>query len=396
MKFSEIKNSVYYCGLNDCERKIFDELIPLEHGTTYNSYLVKGSEKVAIIDTMYPKKTDIYLKNLDENGIDHVDYIIANHGEQDHSGSIPALLEKYPNAVVITNAVCKNNIIEMLHVDESKIQVIKNNDELSLGDKTLRFMIAPGVHWPDTMFTYIVEDNLLCTCDFLGAHFTFKDGDIFAPDNEELEHSAKRYYAEIMMPFRTVCKKYTKQVKELNPEMILPSHGPIYKNPKFILDLYDDWTSDEGKNLVLLPYVSMYGSTEEMVDYLIKKLNEKGIQTEKFDIVTGDLGDLAMGLVDATTIILGSSMVLAGPHPMAANIAYLANVLRPKAKIASFVGSYGWGGNLFGKLGEMLSGLKLEVIEPLLVKGKPSVTDFNKLDEMVNEIYNKHKALNLF
>lgn len=396
MKFSEIKNSVYYCGLNDCERKIFDELIPLEHGTTYNSYLVKGSEKVAIIDTMYPKKTDIYLKNLDENGIDHVDYIIANHGEQDHSGSIPALLEKYPNAVVITNAVCKNNIIEMLHVDESKIQVIKNNDELSLGDKTLRFMIAPGVHWPDTMFTYIVEDNLLCTCDFLGAHFTFKDGDIFAPDNEELEHSAKRYYAEIMMPFRTVCKKYTKQVKELNPEMILPSHGPIYKNPKFILDLYDDWASDEGKNLVLLPYVSMYGSTEEMVDYLIKKLNEKGIQTEKFDIVTGDLGDLAMGLVDATTIILGSSMVLAGPHPMAANIAYLANLLRPKAKIASFVGSYGWGGNLFGKLGEMLSGLKLEVIEPLLVKGKPSVTDFNKLDDMVNEIYNKHKALNLF
>lgn len=396
MKFSEIKNSVYYCGLNDCERKIFDELIPLEHGTTYNSYLVKGSEKVAIIDTMYPKKTDIYLKNLDENGIDHVDYIIANHGEQDHSGSIPALLEKYPNAVVITNAVCKNNIIEMLHVDESKIQVIKNNDELSLGDKTLRFMIAPGVHWPDTMFTYIVEDNLLCTCDFLGAHFTFKDGDIFAPDNEELEHSAKRYYAEIMMPFRTVCKKYTKQVKELNPEMILPSHGPIYKNPKFILDLYDDWASDAGKNLVLLPYVSMYGSTEEMVDYLIKKLNEKGIQTEKFDIVTGDLGDLAMGLVDATTIILGSSMVLAGPHPMAANIAYLANVLRPKAKIASFVGSYGWGGNLFGKLGEMLSGLKLEVIEPLLVKGKPSVTDFNKLDDMVNEIYNKHKALNLF
>lgn len=396
MKFSEIKNSVYYCGLNDCERKIFDELIPLEHGTTYNSYLVKGSEKVAIIDTMYPKKTDTYLKNLDENGIDHVDYIIANHGEQDHSGSIPALLEKYPNAVVITNAVCKNNVIEMLHVDESKIQVIKNNDELSLGDKTLRFMIAPGVHWPDTMFTYIVEDNLLCTCDFLGAHFTFKDGDIFAPDNEELEHSAKRYYAEIMMPFRTVCKKYTKQVKELNPEMILPSHGPIYKNPKFILDLYDDWASDEGKNLVLLPYVSMYGSTEEMVDYLIKKLNEKGIQTEKFDIVTGDLGDLAMGLVDATTIILGSSMVLAGPHPMAANIAYLANVLRPKAKIASFVGSYGWGGNLFGKLGEMLSGLKLEVIEPLLVKGKPSVTDFNKLDDMVNEIYNKHKALNLF
>ncbi len=395
MKFKEIKNSVYYCGLNDCERKIFDELIPLEHGTTYNSYLVKGSEKVALIDTMYPKKTDLYLKNLDENNITKVDYIIANHGEQDHSGSIPALLEKYPEAMVVTNAVCKNNIIEMLHVDESKIQVIKNDDELSLGDKTLRFMIAPGVHWPDTMFTYLVEDNLLCTCDFLGAHYTFKEDEIFAPDSKELEHSAKRYYAEIMMPFRGVCKKYTQQVKDLNPDMILPSHGPIYKNPKFILDLYTDWTADEGKNLVLLPYVSMYGSTEEMIDYLVEKLNAKGIKTEKFDIVTGDLGDLAMGLVDATAIILGSSMVLASPHPMAANVAYLANLLRPKAKIASFVGSYGWGGNLFGKLGEMLSGLKLDVIEPLLVKGKPDSNDFKKLDEMVEIIYTKFSSYHL-
>lgn len=395
MKFQEIKNSVYYCGLNDCERKIFDELIPLEHGTTYNSYLVKGSEKIALIDTMYPKKTNLYLKNLDENNITKIDYIIANHGEQDHSGSIPALLEKYPEAVVVTNAVCKNNIIEMLHVDESKIRVVKNDDELSLGDKTLRFMIAPGVHWPDTMFTYLVEDNLLCTCDFLGAHYTFKEDEIFAPDSKELEHSAKRYYAEIMMPFRGVCKKYTQQVKDLNPDMILPSHGPIYKNPKFILDLYADWTADEGKNLVLLPYVSMYGSTEEMIDYLVEKLNAKGIKTEKFDIVTGDLGDLAMGLVDASAIILGSSMVLASPHPMAANVAYLANLLRPKAKIASFVGSYGWGGNLFGKLSEMLSGLKLDVIEPLLVKGKPKKDDFKKLDEMVEIIYTKFSSYHL-
>lgn len=395
MKFQEIKNSVYYCGLNDCERKIFDELIPLEHGTTYNSYLVKGSEKIALIDTMYPKKTNLYLKNLDENNITKIDYIIANHGEQDHSGSIPALLEKYPEAVVVTNAVCKNNIIEMLHVDEGKIRVVKNDDELSLGDKILRFMIAPGVHWPDTMFTYFVEDNLLCTCDFLGAHYTFKEDEIFAPDSKELEHSAKRYYAEIMMPFRGVCKKYTQQVKDLNPDMILPSHGPIYKNPKFILDLYADWTADEGKNLVLLPYVSMYGSTEEMVDYLVEKLNAKGIKTEKFDIVTGDLGDLAMGLVDASAIILGSSMVLASPHPMAANVAYLANLLRPKAKIASFVGSYGWGGNLFGKLSEMLSGLKLDVIEPLLVKGKPKKDDFKKLDEMVEIIYTKFSSYHL-
>ncbi len=393
MKFKEIKNNIFYCGLNDCDRTIFDELIPLEHGTSYNSYLVKGSEKTALIDTMYPPKTEEYLKNLDENNITKVDYIIANHGEQDHSGSIPALLEKYPDAIVVTNSKCKENIKEMLLVPDEKIKVINDKEELSLGDKTLRFIIAPGVHWPDTMFTYIVEDNLICTCDFLGAHYTFDE--IFADDSKELEHSAKRYYAEIMMPFRTMCKKYTKLVRDMNPEMILPSHGPVYKNPKFILDLYEDWSADEGKNLVLLPYVSMYGSVEEMIDYLVGKLEAKGIKTEKFDIVDGDLGDLAMGLVDATTIVLGSSMVLAGPHPMAFNIAYLANVLKPKAKVATFVGSYGWGGNLFGKLGELLSGLKLDVIEPLLVKGKPKEVDFKRLDDIAETIYEKHKALNL-
>lgn len=393
MKFKEIKNNVFYCGLNDCEREVFDELIPLEQGTSYNSYLVKGSEKVAIIDTMYPPKTEEYLKNLDENGIDKVDYIIANHGEQDHSGSIPALLKKYPDAVVVTNAKVKDNIKEMLLVDETKIQVINNNEEISLGDKTLRFIIAPGVHWPDTMFTYIVEDNIICTCDFLGAHYTFED--IFADDSKELEHSAKRYYAEIMMPFRAMCKKYTQIVKDLNPDMVLPSHGPVYKNPSFILDLYADWSSDEGKNLAVFPYVSMYGSTEEMIDYIISGLNKKGIQTLKYDIVRGDLGDLAMALVDATTIVLGASMVLAGPHPAAFNIAYLAGVLRPKAKIASMVGSYGWGGNLFGKLAEQLAPLKLDVIEPLLVKGKPKNEDYKKLDEIVEQIYAKHKALNL-
>ena len=189
---------------------------------------------------------------------------------------------------------------------------------------------------------------------------------------------------------------YTQMIKDMSVDMILPSHGPIYKNPDFILDLYSDWTADEGKNLVLLPYVSMYGSTEEMIDYLVEKLSQKNIETKKFDIIRGDLGDFAMSLVDATTLVIGSSMVLAGPHPAAFNIAYLTGVLRPKAKFAAFVGSYGWGGNLVGKLQEQLAGLKLEIIEPLLVKGKPNKEDYEKLDNIVNEIYEKHKLLNLF
>ena len=393
MKFQEIKNNIFYCGLNDCDRRIFDELIPLEHGTSYNSFLLKGSEKTAIIDTMYPPKTKEYLKRLSDNQIGKVDYIIANHGEQDHSGSIPALLEKYPNAIVLTNPKVAENIKNMLFVPEEKIRVIADGEEVSLGDKTLKFIFAPGVHWPDTMFTYAKEDNVIFTCDFLGAHYTFSD--VFAPEGLELEKSAKRYYAEIMMPFRMMCKKYTKMIKEMNVDMVLPSHGPVYKNPDYILDLYTDWTSDAPKNLVALPYVSMYESTKEMVDYLSEKLEAKGIKTFKFDMVEDDLGDLAMTLVDCATIVMGTSMVLAGPHPVSVNVAYIASVLRPKAKFASLIGSYGWGGKLFDLIAQILAPLKLDLIEPLQVKGKPKEDAYKKLDEMAESIFEKHKSIGL-
>ncbi len=393
MKFKQIKENIFYCGLNDADRIIFDELIPLEHGTTYNSYLINGSEKTAIIDTMYPPFTKDYLDNLDDSGVKNVDYIIANHGEQDHSGSIPALLEKYPNAKVVTNNVCKGNIMEMLLVSEDRIIVIKDKETLSLGDKTLEFHIVPGVHWPDTMFTRLIEDNILFTCDFLGAHLPFEE--LYSKNDDELISCAKRYYAEIMMPFRPMCKKYVKLIDEIKPEIICPSHGPLHDRPEFILDLYRDWASDEPKNLVLIPYVSMYKSVEEMAVYLKEKLESKGVKTLCFDIIESDLGDIAMNLVDAATIIIGVSMVLASPHPAAANVAYIANLLKPKAKFASFIGSYGWGGDLFGKLGGMLSNLKVEVIEPVLVKGKPKEEDYKALDVLVDSVVEAHKKANL-
>lgn len=393
MLFKEIKNSVFYAGLNDADRVIFDELIPLEHGTTYNSYIVKGSDKTAVIDTMYPPFSDLYLKNFDENGIDKVDYIIANHGEQDHSGSIPALLNKFPDAIVITNDKCRQNIIEMLLVDESKIRVIQNNEEISLGNKTLQFIMAPGVHWPDTMFTYLKEDNMLFTCDFLGAHLPFSD--LFAKNDDKLYSMAKRYYAEIMMPFRTMCKKYIDTVEKINPSYILPSHGPIYNNPKFIINAYKDWTDDKPENLVLIPYVSMYGSTEEMVNYVKEGLEKNNIKVKVHDLVRDDLGDLAVNMVDAATILIGASMVLAGPHPIAANACILTNALKPKAKFVSFLGSFGWGGKLFETLSSLITSIKPEIIEPVLSKGKPKGDDFKNLDKLIQTITEKHKSLNL-
>lgn len=393
MTLKEIKNNIYYCGLNHRERKLFDELIPLPTGTTYNSYLIKGSEKTVLVDTMYPQKSDEFMEKLEKAGIDNIDYIVANHGEQDHSGALPKLVKKYPWAKILTNPKCKELIQEMLHIEDEKFHVVSDGQEISIGDKTLKFIFAPWVHWPDTMFTYIKEDKVIFTCDFLGSHSPFEN--LFAPETPELLTSAKRYYAEIMMPFRNFCKKYTQMLKGMDIEMIMTSHGPIYKNPNFILDAYDKWTKDECDNEVIIPYVSMYESTKEMVDYLSEKLSDKGISVMPFNVVDEDLGELAMHLVQACTVIFGSSMVLAGPHPAAVTAAYLAGILRPKVKFVSFIGSYGWGGVLTQKLEEALSPIKAEKLEPVIIKGKPKQEDFEKLDVLIEEVYQKHKSLGL-
>ena len=391
LKIKPIKNNVYYIGSKDSNRKLFDQLVPLPQGTTYNSYLVKGSEKTAIIDTDYPKKLDEYKKRLQENNITKVDYIISNHAEQDHSGGIPMLLEMYPDAKVVTNAKVKENVMNMLHVDEDKFIVINDGDELSLGNKTFKFIIAPFVHWPDTMFTYLKEDNMLFTCDFLGAHYT--KNELFADYTNDLIEAVKRYYAEIIMPFRSFAKKYTQLVKEMNVELILPSHGPIYDKPEWILGLYEDWTSDRVENKVVIPYVSMYESTTMLVKRLNEKLTEANINVKLFDLVHCDEGELSMELVDCATVVLGSSMVLAGPHPAAVMAAYLTNALRPKLRYYSIIGSYGWGGNLEGTLEKMFTIIKPEKLDYVVIKGQPRQTDFEKIDELAKQIIEKHKTL---
>ena len=391
MKMLPIKNNVYYLGSKDINRKLFDQLIPLPQGTTYNSYLVVGSEKTALVDTMYPKKIHELIDKLDAEGIKKVDYIIANHGEQDHSGALPTLVAKYPDAKIVTNAKCKDIVQNLLHLDEEKFHVVGDGDELSLGDKTVKFILAPWVHWPDTMFSYLKEDKMLFTCDFLGAHYT--KNDLFADYTDELVEAAKRYYAEIIMPFRNFAKKYTQMVKSMDVEIIMPSHGPVYDKPEFILNLYDLWTSDKVENKVVIPYVSMYESTKMLVDELATHLRAKNIDVKLFDLVNCDEGELTMELVDAATVVFGASMVLAGPHPAAVTAAYLVNAIRPKVKYYAIVGSYGWGGKLTETLESMLTIIKPEKLDYIVVKGRPTEDDLKKAADLAALIAEKHKTL---
>ena len=374
-------------GAQDVERRLFDALIPLPDGTSYNSYIIRGSGKTALIDTVDPTKTQILLDNLKALGIQKLDYIIAHHGEQDHSGSIPAVLKVYPSAKVVTNQKCKDELIDLMMISDDKFMVINDRETLSLGDKTLEFIFAPWVHWPETMLTYLREDKILFTCDFLGAHLSTKE--LYFADINKLYQSAKRYYAEIMMPFRVSIKKHVETVRSLAPTLIAPSHGPLHNNPAFILDAYQDWVSDTVKNEVVIPYVSMHGSTQAMVDYFVKALEGKGIKALPFDLAEADIGELAMALVDASTVVIGSPTVLAGPHPKAVFAAVLANALRPKTKYVSIIGSFGWGGKMVEQLSALLPNLKVEVLAPVLAKGYPKETDFKGIDKLVEAIYNR-------
>lgn len=389
----QIKSNIYSVGAIDWDRRLFDELIPLPDGTSYNSYLIKGTEKIALIDTVDPTKQHELIENLKELKIDKIDYIVTNHAEQDHSGALPKILSIYKNARVVTNKKCKDMLINLLLIPENKFITVNDRETISLGDKTLEFIYAPWVHWPETMLTYLKEDKILFSCDLFGSHFATSD--LFVTDEARLYEAAKRYYAEIMMPFRKTIKKNLEKIKDLDIEIIATSHGPIYDKPEFIINAYKEWISDDVKNEVIIPYVSMHGSTKKMVDYLVNALMKRDINVKPFNLTVTDIGELAISLVDAATIVIASPTVLVGPHPSVVYATYLANALRPKTKFVSIIGSYGWGGKMVKQLSDMISNLKVEIIEPVVIKGFPKEDDFKELDRLVDDILRKHKENNI-
>jgi len=387
MKPRKITDRIYWMGSVDWDRRLFDSLIPLPDGTSYNAYLIEGSEKTVLLDSVDPQMADELLAQLE--GVSKIDYVVSHHAEQDHSGTIPQVLEKYPGAKLISTPKAKGMLIDLLRIPEESFITVKDGETISLGDKTLKFIHAPWVHWPETMVTYLEEDRILFSCDFFGSHIATTD--LYVTDEGRVYEAAKRYYAEIMMPFRKVIEKNLEKLASYDIEMIAPSHGQIYPRPSFIIDAYRNWVLGPPLNTVVLPYVSMHESTRRMVDHLVSALVVRGVRVEQFNLAVTDIGKLAMALVDAATIVVGTPTILAGPHPYAAYSVFLANALRPKAKFLSIIGSYGWGGKTVDVLAGMIPNLKVEVIEPVLAKGRPSENDLKALENLAETIATKHK-----
>ena len=383
-----IKDGISWLGAIDWERRLFDALIPLPDGTSYNAYLVEGTEKIALLDTVEPMKKDVLLAQLQD--VPKIDYIVIHHVEQDHSGTLPDVLEMYPDAVVLTNKKAQAMLVDHMPVDPARIRLVEDNETVSLGGRTLQFMHMPWVHWPETMVTWLAEDKILFSCDFMGSHVATSD--LFVKDKGVVFEAAKRYYAEIMMPFRKLIKNHLKRLDELDIELIAPSHGPIYDEPEWIMNAYKQWTDDVPKNEVVIPYISMHGSTQRMVEYLVGSLAARNVRVHPFDLAVTDIGKLATALVDAATIVIGTPTVHAGPHPNVFYATHLANALRPKLRFASVIGSYGWGTQAVERIASLIPNLKVELLNPVMIKGIPTKNDYQALDNLAQAIADKHKT----
>jgi flavorubredoxin len=243
------------------------------------------------------------------------------------------------------------------------------------------------------MVTWLQQDRILFTCDFFGSHLATTD--LYVTDEARVYEAAKRYYAEIMMPFRRIIQRNLDKIAGYDVGLIAPSHGPMYDDPAFIVDAYQDWISDVPKNVVVLPYISMHGSTRRMVEHLVSALAERGVTVHQFDLAVTDIGKLAIALVDAATIVIGTPTVHVGPHPNVVYAAYLANALRPKARFASIIGSYGWSSKAVEQIAGLIPNLKVEVLDPVLCKGYPRGADLKALDRLADTIVEKHQALGL-
>jgi flavorubredoxin len=391
MKPREIIPDVHFVGAPDFDRRLFDALIPLPDGTSYNSYLVRGREKTALIDAVEPAKLHVLEAYLAD--VPKIDYLVSNHTEQDHSGGIPWVLGRYPGIQVLSSEPAKQLLVDHIGLEPAGIRAVADGERLDLGGKTLRFISTPWVHWPETMSTYLEEDKILFSCDWFGSHIA--QTGLFVESAQVIMTEAKRYYAEIMMPFRKIIQKNLDKIEDLDIRLIAPSHGPIHRDPQSIIDAYRDWTDDKPHNTVVIPWASMHGSTALMVERLTTALVERGVEVLPFNMASADIGQVAMALVDAATIVVAAPTVHVGPHPAVFFAVILANALRPKVRFASILGSYGWAGMMAQTIQSAMPNLKVELLPPVIVKGLPKPADLAAVDVLAGAIAGKHKGLGL-
>lgn len=398
MSVRAIHNDIYYIDTQHPQRKMFDCLMPTKHGTTYNAFLIRGKNKTALIDTADPDFTEAFLETLETADIKAPDYVIVLHTEQDHSGSLSALLKKYPDIHLVGTKEVAKLTATHLHISAERFDIVGEDDVLDLGGHTLRFIKIPFAHWPDNTMVFDEESKVLFSSDLFGSHYS--SDRIFATNSHEIKGAARAYYAEIMMPFSKQVRKYTERVAQLMPSMIAAAHGPIWNNPRLIIEKYLKWTSDKVDKTVVIPFVSMHGSCAIISDRLCMRLARHGISVLTRDLgkspesLAIETGNVMYDLVTAAAVIFVTPTVLGGPHPAVAYCAMISNALRTKTALIGLLGSYGWGTKVSEVMNELTAGLKkAERLDPLLFEGLPGDEELLRIDQYADMLAEKINGL---
>ncbi len=377
----KLTEGIYWVGVNDPTLRVFDITMYTQFGSTYNAYLLIGSEKSAIIDTAKENYSDDFITKVESLiDISKIDYLILNHTEPDHSGSVVKILEKNPNITVIASAPGLSNLKEIVNVPFQSIRA-KDDLKISLGDKTLSFMIQPNLHWPDTMFTYAEEDEVLFTCDYFGAHYSF-EGVLskYMIDREEYVASMKYYFECIMEPFKHDVLRALNLIESLKIKYVATSHGAVVDETflEHAKELYRRWGELETKNvvpLIVIPYTSVYGYTRKMVPAIvegIKKAFDGKVHVEVYDLVETPASEAAMRIRKADGFLIGSTTILGDAVKPAWDVLSLLNPQIEGGKFASAFGSYGWSGEAVKFMMERLKQLKMKTIDGLRIRFNPS------------------------
>jgi len=363
----QVTSDITFVGVLDPDLEIFDVVIPTEWGTTYNSYLIKA-EKPCLIDTVKADFADEFLQKVEQEiALDKIEYLVVNHTEPDHSGAVGALLEKAPHVKVYGTRPAIQFLREQVKRDFAAV-VVSHNDTLDLGNKTLRFISAPFLHWPDTMFTYLEEDQILFTCDGFGSHYCDPDGRMFASQIGDLTPHVKYYYDSIMSPFKPKILEAVEKVRQLPLKMIATGHGPILDQDFWkLVDLYEQWSGGEPKAnpRIVVGYVSAYGHTR-----LMAELIAEGVKSEtKEDVVLLDFANdsphvVKTALQEFDGLIIGSPTINADAvEPVWRALSYVS-AITAKGKLAAVFGNYGWSGEAVGLLENRLERMRLALVQP--------------------------------
>ncbi len=377
----ELTSRVHWVGAKDPTLPVFDIVIPTEHGTTYNAYLVQGTEKTALIDCVKRPFAGELFRNLEALiPLSRLDYVVVNHSEPDHAGGLVDLLERHPSVTLLLSRSAKTFVDNLVHAGYP-FRIVGDNEELSLGGKTLRFLNTPFLHWPDTILTYLVEDRILFPCDFLGAHFStpeFFNDELREP--EKAREAFEFYYGTIMRPYKEHILKAIEKLRDLPIAMIAPSHGPILrKDPRSYIDWYEAKASRAGKvteKKVAIVYASAYGNTARMAEKVAEGVARSGAVPVLMNSVEVPMEKIIDEFEESSGFLIGTATLNGNvPHPILHLIANLV-VLNVKGKPASVFGSYGWSGEAIKTVQDILASMRLKVTpEPIRVRMTPSEGD---------------------